>query len=143
MSHASPNLQAKFQSASTPKRPQTKTRPTKTTPISIRLTNSERQYLERRAGNRPLSQYAREKLLGSRAIKRKPSSRPTIDREILAQLLGTLGQSQLGPSMNQIARLAEKGALPLTPETKDEIKQACFQIASMRVALIKALGLKS
>lgn len=143
MSSASQALDANFNVVSGPKQHKTNATAPKTKPISIRLTKNERQYLERRAGNRPLSQYVREKLLGTHAQKRKQSRRTTIDHEILAQLLGTLGQSQLGPNMTQIARLAEKGALPFTPETENEIKQACFQIASMRVALIKALGLKS
>ncbi|MEM9878670.1 MAG: hypothetical protein AAF862_05250 [Pseudomonadota bacterium] len=115
----------------------------KAKPFSIRLTAEERTYLERKAGKKPLSQYAREHLLGSAGAKRKTSQRPSADKEILAQLLGTLGQSQLGPSMDRIAGLAEKGALPLSPELSQEVCQACFEIAAMRVALIKALDLKA
>ena len=42
--------------------------------------------------------------------------------------------------MNQIAKAANLGTLPVTLETEEEIKQACYNIAVMRVMLMKALG---
>ena len=42
--------------------------------------------------------------------------------------------------MNQIAKAANLGTLPVLPETEEEIRQACYEIAVMRMMLMKALG---
>ena len=66
-----------------------------TTPFSIRLTHSERGYLEQKAGNRPLGTYCRERLLGENAEKRIELRQPQLDSEQYASLLAALGQSRL------------------------------------------------
>lgn len=63
----------------------------------IRLTFEERARLERAAGNRPLGEYIRIKLLGEDAKARKAVRRPKSDQRVLAQILAALGSSSLGP----------------------------------------------
>lgn len=112
-------------------------------PFSLRLSEGERAILRRRAGKRSMGEYIRSKLFGDAATPRKVKRRnPTeADQEHAAQLAG-LGQSRLASNMNQIAKAANMGALPVTPDLVDELYQACADIAAMRRALIAALGLK-
>ena len=46
------------------------------------------------------------------------------EQEHAAQLAG-LGQSRLASNINQIAKAANMGALPVTPDLIDELYQAC------------------
>ncbi|MBR9826682.1 MAG: hypothetical protein GYB36_12925 [Alphaproteobacteria bacterium] len=108
----------------------------------IRLTPSEKALLKERAGNLTVSEYVRRRTLGDEAKPRRKSRRPSRDDKTLAKLLGTLGQSRLASNMNQIAKAANLGALPVTDELIAELTQACFDIRTMRRELITALGLK-
>ena len=112
-------------------------------PFSLRFTAEERAELDHRAGNKPLGQYIREKLFGEaaspRAVKRR---KPGVDQASLSQALGLLGQSRLASNMNQIAKAANMGALPVTPDLLEELHQACADISAMRNALIACQGLK-
>ena len=44
--------------------------------------------------------------------------------------------------MNQIAKAANIGALPVTPELEDELFAACAAIQDMKSELVTALGVK-
>lgn len=116
-------------------------------PFSIRFSIEERAQLNRDAGTLSLSAYVRQKLFGDAVTPRKPRYRkkqrqPNIDHEILAQLLGVLGQSELATSMIALALAAQSGALPVTPELSEKLDQSCGDIREMRVALIIALRIK-
>ncbi|MEL6708616.1 MAG: hypothetical protein AAFP79_10055 [Pseudomonadota bacterium] len=113
-----------------------------TKPFSIRLTFEERARLERAAGNKPLGEYIRLKLLGEDAKARKAVRRPKNDQKTLAQILAALGSSSLGPSLRELAHAAKLGALAESPETVSEINAACADISAIRSQLISALGLK-
>ncbi|WP_445190644.1 plasmid mobilization relaxosome protein MobC [Sphingobium sp. HWE2-09] len=52
-----------------------------------------------------------------------------------------LGQSRLANNVNQLARSANSGSLPFTPETEQALSSAADDIAAMRKMLIKALNL--
>ena len=112
-------------------------------PFSLRLSEDERAILRQRAGKRSMGEYIRSKLFGEAATPRKVKRRnPTdADQTNAAQLAG-LGQSRLASNMNQIAKAANIGALPVTPDLVRELHQACADIAAMRVALIASLGIK-
>lgn len=109
---------------------------TPTKPISIRLTPQERAELVRRAGGRSLSGYVRAQL-----FTRGAASRRTGKGE-LAQVLGKLGASGVASSVNELARLARLGALPVSDETEAELRIACADIAAIKSILMRALGIK-
>lgn len=112
-------------------------------PFSLRLSEQERAILRQRAGRRSLGEYIRHVLFGEhvspRKVKRCQPSES--DRGTATQLAG-LGQSRLASNMNQIAKAANVGALPVTPELLEELHQACVDIRAMRDALIASQGLK-
>lgn len=63
----------------------------KTNPFSIRFTPAEKAEQERRAGQRPLGVYARERLFGRaerdhRRLVTKRTNAPTVDKTALAQI---------------------------------------------------------
>ncbi len=116
-------------------------------PFSIRFTHAERAQLKRDAGRMALSSYIRLKLFedadGIADIKSKARKHvPTMDHALLAQLLGTIGQSELGRSMLALSLATQSGALPVDDETVDKIDTACSDVAQMRHMLIVALGIK-
>jgi len=57
-------------------------------------------------------------------------------------VLGKLGQSRLSSSLNQLARSANTGSLPVTPDTEAALLEAVAEIREIRRLLIKALNLE-
>lgn len=108
-------------------------------PFSLRFTFEERAALQKMAGDMPLGAYIKAVLFDGapHKVKRKPSA--VSDRESLGRVLGALGKSRLSQNMNQLAKATNMGALPVTPETESEIRQACADIAAMRSDLMRAL----
>ena len=111
-------------------------------PFSIRLTEAERRALTERSGGRPLGAFVRDIVLavGGRAPRRSAPT-PVKDHQSLARVLAALGQSRIANNLNQIAKAANIGALPVTPETESDIAEACAAVVSMRQHLLRALGL--
>lgn len=112
--------------------------------LSVRLNEAEHAYLLTQAGVQTLSNYVRDALLGEfasksrdRPVKRKRA--PKTDTKAIAKALALLGQSRLSANLNQIAKLAHMGALPVTEDLTEELQSACADIAAMRAALMKAL----
>ena len=116
----------------------------RTPPFSLRLTFEQRARLEQDAAGSSLSAYIHERLFGVDAppARRKRGKSPVKDQQAIAELLAKLGQSRLSSNLNQLARLANMGALPLTPETETAIIEAAEDVAAMRKLLIEALGLE-
>lgn len=115
-----------------------------TKPFSLRLTFEERVELEKSAAGMPVGEYIRTRLFdGSEAPRRTRGKFPVKDHKELAQLLALLGQSHLSSNLNQLAKAANSGTLPVTPDVEAELKRACLEIREIREHLIKALGLKS
>lgn len=119
-------------------------------PFSIRFTDAERAQLDRDAGTLSLAAYIRLKLFAGidpPPSKRKPArkikSKPSAELAVLGHMLGGLGQSRLASNMNQIAKAANMGALPVSPELEKELFEACAAVQSMRKDLITALGVKA
>ncbi len=107
-------------------------------PFSLRLSFEERARLTEQASGAPLGAYIRERLLSE--PPRRSRLTPA-DRQALLQVLGTLGQSRIANNLNQLAKQANLGTLPVTPDTEAELSSAAADIAAMRDMLVKALGL--
>ena len=111
-------------------------------PFSIRFTWEERAELDRLAGHEPWSRYIRKAVFADATSKRrKPARQPRVDEAALAKTLGQLGASRLAANLNQIAKAAHIGTLPVTPELEGELHEACVEVKALRNALIAALGL--
>lgn len=112
-------------------------------PFSLRLSADERAILKTRAKTKSVSAYIREQLFGEKQTLRKYElRRPDENMQLLAKAMGELGKSRLASNLNQIAKSANMGALPVTPELEEELGRACAAIQDMRHLLIMALGLK-
>ena len=112
-------------------------------PFSIRFTKDEKDLLRDRAGGLSLSRYIREAALGSAAVMKPARPGPVKDGQPLGRLLALLGQSRLASNLNQIAKAAHQGSLPVTAELEDDLRQACGEVADMRRLLMEALGLRT
>jgi len=113
-------------------------------PFSLRLSSEERRQLEYRADGLPLGAFIKSQLFGSRASRPvRKATRGVQDPEALAKALALLGQSRIASNLNQLAKAANIGTLPVTPDVIDEIDEACAAVVDMRRLLIKALGLKA
>lgn len=111
-------------------------------PLSLGVTDEERALSKKAAGSRSVNAYIREKVFGDAASPRRTYRKPRPDEAAVSQALGQLGQSRLSSNLNQIAKAANLGTLPVTPELSAELAAACADIRAMRSALIEALGLK-
>lgn len=110
-------------------------------PFSLRLTFEERAALEQAAGDMPLGAYIRSQVLqDGKARHRRRYKRPVKDHQALGQLLGELGEARLANNLNQLAKAANTGSLPVTPETEKALREACAEIHQMRSLLMRALG---
>ena len=54
-------------------------------------------------------------------------------------MLAELGKSRLASNLNQLAKAANTGSLPVSPETEQALVQACEDVRRMRHALPAAL----
>lgn len=110
-------------------------------PISLRMTFQEKANLEKAADGMSLSAYIRWKLFDPTSPPpQRRGAFPVKDFRALAQLLAMLGQSRLANNMNQLAKAANSGSLPVTPETEAALLTAVREVAHMRSLLIEALG---
>lgn len=121
---------------------------TKDPPFSLRLTFKERARLEELAGDMPLGTYIKAKVFDGRGLgpetrARSRLRRPVHDQKSLARVLAALGQSRLSSNLNQLAKSANIGTLPVTPDTEDDLRRACADVALMRRELLQALGQKA
>lgn len=117
-------------------------------PVSVRLTEEEYERLRFDAGVLSMAAYIRLKLFGEgenaphrKAYTRKKTS-PSSELTMIAHMLGGLGESEIAANLDQIAKAARIGALPITPELANEIQEACVTVEDMKWLLISALGVK-
>jgi hypothetical protein len=142
MSLDRPPISGDFQNAVEHK-PSPRSYSAKPPPFSLRLSADERAELLRRAGTMPLGAYIRSRLLGGVETPRRSRRQPVKDDQALAKLLGELGKAKLANNLNQLARAANIGALPVTPDTEQAIAEACQDVRWMRDTLVAALGLRN
>ncbi len=115
-------------------------------PFCVRLSAAEKARLISAANGQPLGAYVRGKLLGEAVQPRKTGRqrrKSDINDALLSKVLAALGASRLSSNLNQIARGANMGTLPLIPDVTLEIQEACTAVAGMRQDLLIALGHKS
>jgi hypothetical protein len=113
-------------------------------PFSLRFTFEERAQLDAAANGVALGAYIKAVLFdGDLSKVRRRNTNPVADHEALGRVLGALGQSRLSNNLNQMARAVNTGTLPVHPETEQDLRDACAEVAAIRADLIKALGLES
>ena len=133
-----PPLSPRFASSADPSQP-VKRAP----PFSLRFSAEDRARLERDAAGMSLAAYIRWRLFDPASPPpRRRNKAPVKDHQALSTLLAQLGQSRLSSNLNQLARAAHSGSLPVSPDVEAELRDAVAEITAMRVLLIDALGLK-
>lgn len=108
-------------------------------PVSVRLDENEKAELKSKANGMPLGTFIKACLFGGRS---KYARQNSVNREAVAQALGKLGQSRLASNLNQIAKAANLGTLPVTPDLTQDLNDACREVKALRRELVEALGLK-
>ena len=111
-------------------------------PLSLRLSVAERERLTREAAGAPLGPYIKAKALGGPPIRTRRAGIAIADRALLGQVLALLGNSRLSSNLNQLARLAHIGALPVSSETEAELRAALADVRAIRRLLMSALGVR-
>lgn len=111
-------------------------------PFSLRLTEQERQALKEMAGDQPLGQFIKDAIFDKGLRPPKRSRGTPTDQKLIAKLLAALGSSRLASNINQLAKAANSGSLPVNMEVIDALNEAVEAIRWMRDTLIEALGIK-
>lgn len=110
-------------------------------PLSIRITDEEREQLKRAAGGQPLNGYVRDQLFGASGKPARSRRRqPIKDHAALGQALALLGTMDVAPSLRTLATAAETGSLDITPECAEELRNACAAVIAIRTEILRALG---
>lgn len=113
----------------------------KTRPFTLRLTDTERADLSRRAGSMPLAGYIRSVLFADGLKGNARGSRRVVkDQAVLAQILSALGSSGLAANIQSLADAAAMGVLHLDDDSPAVLKRACDKNV---YALSRALGIKA
>lgn len=118
-------------------------------PFSMRFTEDERKTLELAAGDRPLGAYIRWLIFGNdKDMPAMPKARTrgesaSLDHKKLAKLLGALGKSRIASNINQLARAANSGSLPVNEDVLKSLFEAVRSIEWMRGKLIEGMGIKA
>ena len=122
------------------KRPSSKK--TYAAPFSLRLSEDERKTLEELADGQPWGTYIKEALFDRQVRPRTRGARPVKDRAELARLLGLLGASRISQNINQLAKAANTGSLPVNADVHRTLLESCEAVRNMRALLLTALGLQ-
>jgi Bacterial mobilisation protein (MobC) len=89
-----------------------------------------------------LGAYVRSRLFDqSRVAPRRRSKKPVKDHAALAHVLALLGKSHISNNINQLAKAANTGSLPVTMDTERALNDAVQDVATMRRHLLAALNL--
>lgn len=112
-------------------------------PFSLRLSAKEKADLVARAGDVPVSAYAKSLLFadGVKALRLSPRN-PTLDHQILGQLLAQLGRSEIASDLAVLADAVRSGSLPMDEVTIGQIERSCSDIAMVRTRLMEGLGIQ-
>lgn len=111
----------------------------RSSPVSVRLSETERNVLTRRAGSLGLSTYIKSVLFSGAAPQGK-ARRATADQVLLAHILAQLGTSGLAQDMRRLSEAAHSGSLDLDDLTVLRLHEACKDIQGIHVLLLQALG---
>ena len=111
--------------------------------LSIRVSDEEREILQRKAGKRSIGAYVREKALGDeQALRRKVAAKPSIDSVLLGQALGKLGQSEQVSVLFLLLAAAEHERVAMAEEEHAALHAACADVREVRAMVMGALGLR-
>ena len=115
-------------------------------PFSMRFTDDEREALELAAAGRPLAAYIRwlifKEDMPAMPKRRTRGESASPEHKELAKLLGALGKSRIASNINQLAKAANSGSLPVNKEIINALNESVAAIQWMRESLIKAMGIK-
>lgn len=111
-------------------------------PLSVRLSQAERDALLNRAGGQTLSAFVKQCLFDTGSVGPRSGGLTLANRTLLAHLLATLGASQLAPNLDRLAQEAEDGNLVADEETTQRLREACDDVRLMHNALMRGLGKK-
>jgi hypothetical protein len=123
--------------------PAERLKPTKSRHIlSVPLSPEQMAALVQRAGNMPVSAYARRQLFpaNDNVPLTKPRPRSPVKTAFAAKVLAMLGP--IHTSLSALAHGIASGLLPFGPDTEAAILKACADIAAMKPLLMKALGIR-
>lgn len=110
--------------------------------VSLRLTFADKARLQQDAAGMAVSDYMRWRLFDpNNPPPRRRSKAPVKDYQALAKVLGLLGQSRLSSNLNQLARSANTGSLPVTPDTESALIAAVADVQEIRRLLLEALNI--
>ena len=109
-------------------------------PFSLRLSDAEKQALEAKAGKKPIGRYIKDVIFSDIVVPGQLRTRRShYDDAAIAQLTARLGKSRISSNLNQLAKLANMGNLPVDDDVTADLNEACVHVAEMRAALLKAL----
>jgi mobilization protein MobC len=111
-------------------------------PFCLRLSQQQWETLKRDAKGEPLGPYARRLIFGGDGSLSPKKTKPVHDGAALGQALSLLGQSRLSSNLNQLAKLANSGALNVTPDVCRELTKSCEAVNNIRSLLVTALGVR-
>lgn len=111
--------------------------------LSIRLTADEYQRLLKESAGLSFSEYGRNCLFGDAVQKRRTRGKhPVKDHALLSRVLAKLGATRISNNLNQLAHVANCGALILNPELQTILVEAYAEIQDIKSMIISALGLE-
>lgn len=119
----------------------TKKKRTQTSPFSLRLTYEERAKLQRIAGNKTLGHYIRSRLFDEESLASRTEE--IKGRKTCAQILGIIGQSELGKNLRELSNAARSGSLIITPDTQAMLNTALQDVVAIKQVLLKELRVRS
>jgi hypothetical protein len=111
-------------------------------PLSVRLTQAERDALLVRAGGQTLSAYVKRVLFDETLPPPRGGGLTVANRTLLAHLLATLGGSRIAPNLAVLADEANSGNLFADAETVERINEALDDVRLMHNALMRGLGMR-
>ncbi|HCP81808.1 MAG TPA: hypothetical protein DIT67_09535 [Octadecabacter sp.] len=111
-------------------------------PITLRVTDEERERLKSMAAGMSVSAYVRKCIFSENATRRKRRSHmPVKDQEAMARALALLGASRIANNLNQLAHKANMGSLIMDDNALAQIDETYAHVRLMRDELVSALGL--
>jgi hypothetical protein len=111
-------------------------------PITLRVTDEERERLNSLAAGMSVSAYIRKCIFAGDATRRKRRSHmPVKDQEAMARALALLGASRIANNLNQLAHQANMGSLIMDDNALAQIDETYAHVRLMRDELVTALGL--
>lgn len=112
-------------------------------PFSLRLSAEEKAFLKAKAGEMSLGAYIKAKAFADGGpVKKRAVGLEVQDQKALSKALALLGQSRFSSNLNQLAKAANIGSLPMSPELERELTETCAHVQEIKALLIRAVGLK-